>query len=210
VEIMPLAIEGAWSFTPRIHGDPRGSFLEWFTDASLGEATGHSLAVAQANCSVSSAGVVRGVHFAQVPPGQAKYVTCVNGAALDICVDLRVGSPTFGRWESVLLDDEQRRAVYLSEGLGHAFLALDERTVVVYLCSEPYAPAREFGVCPTDPELGIEWPTQDRSGRSLELLLSEKDRQAPTVAEARASGLLPTVERCRSYRERLGWPATDS
>ena len=144
---------------PAQHGDDRGVFLEWFREDAFVEATGHSLHLAQANCSVSSAGTLRGIHFAQLPPSQAKFVTCVHGAALDVVVDLRVGSPTFGQWDSVLLDDVDRRAIYLPEGLGHAFMALEDHTVVTYLCSAPYAPGREHGVHPLDPEIGIDWPT---------------------------------------------------
>ena len=120
--------------------------------------------LAQANCSVSAAGVLRGIHFSDVPPGQAKYVTCVRGAALDVVVDIRVGSPTFGQWDSVLLDDVDRRQIYLAEGLGHAFMSLADDTTVVYLCSTGYAPGREHGVHPLDPAIGIEWPTTGRDG----------------------------------------------
>lgn len=129
----PLSIDGAWAFTPRIHADSRGSFLEWFQGAELAGVLGYPMDIAQANCSVSGRGVLRGVHFADVPPGQAKYVSCVSGAILDVAVDLRVGSPGFGRWEAVRLDDESRRALLLSEGLGHAFMALTDSATVVYL-----------------------------------------------------------------------------
>ena len=115
------------------------------------EHAGHDLDLAQANCSVSAAGVLRGIHFSDVPPGQAKYVTCVRGAALDVVVDIRVGSPTFGQWDSVLLDDVDRREIYLAEGLGHAFMALEDDTTIVYLCSTGYAPGREHGVRPARP-----------------------------------------------------------
>ena len=108
-----------------------------------GVAVGHRLDLQQANCSVSAAGVLRGIHFADVPPGQAKYVTCVKGAVLDVAIDVRVGSPTFGTWDAVLLDDVDRRAVYLSEGLGHAFLSLEDDSTVLYLCSTGYSPGRE-------------------------------------------------------------------
>lgn len=101
---------------------------------------GHRLDLVQANCSVSSRGTLRGVHFADVPPSQAKYVKCVRGAVLDVIVDIRVGSPTFGQWEGVRLDDDQHHAVYLSEGLGHAFMALTDDATVVYLCSAGYSP----------------------------------------------------------------------
>ena len=99
--------------------------------------TGHAFDMRQANCSVSAAGVLRGLHFAQLPPSQAKYVTCVKGSVFDVVVDIRVGSPTYGRWDSVLLDDVDRRSVYLSEGLAHGFLALQDDSTVMYLCSAP-------------------------------------------------------------------------
>ena len=116
-------------------------FLEWFKAPTVPRAPpATDLDLAQANCSVSAAGVLRGIHFSDVPPGQAKYVTCVRGAALDVVVDIRVGSPTFGQWDSVLLDDVDRRQMYLAEGLGHAFMALEDDTTIVYLCSTGYAP----------------------------------------------------------------------
>lgn len=194
-----LAVPGAWEITPAQHGDPRGVFLEWFQGAPFATATGHPLTLSQANLSVSAAGVLRGVHFADVPPGQAKYVTCARGAVLDVVVDLRVGSPTFGTWDSVLLDDVDRRAIYLSEGLGHAFCSLEDDSTVLYLCSTPYAPGREHGVHPLDPELGIAWPTTARDGRPLTPQLSAKDEAAPALAEALARDLLPTWEATRAY-----------
>ena len=117
--VRELAVPGAWEISPTIRGDSRGLFFEWLTDREFTAFAGHRLDVRQANCSVSSAGVLRGLHFAQVPPGQAKYVTCVSGSVFDVVVDIRVGSPTFGRWDSVLLDDRDRRTIYISEGLGH-------------------------------------------------------------------------------------------
>ncbi|GAA0297180.1 dTDP-4-dehydrorhamnose 3,5-epimerase family protein [Kineococcus aurantiacus] len=189
-----LTVPGAWEFTPRQFGDDRGTFMEWFTTDAFTGRTGHDLALAQANCSVSAAGVLRGVHYADVPPGQAKYVFCAAGAVLDVVVDLRVGSPTFGRWDSVLLDDVDRRAVYLSEGLGHAFLSLADGSTVVYLCSQGYAPDREHGVHPLDPELGIDWPTTGRDGQPLEFTLSGKDEQAPTLQQALEAGALPRAD----------------
>src|SRR5665648_713892 len=110
-----LAVAGAWELTPRQFPDSRGVFLEWFAAVPFGEMAGHPLPLAQANLSVSAAGVLRGIHFSDVPPGQAKYVTCVRGAVLDVVVDVRVGSPTFGSWDAVLLDDVDRRTVYLSK-----------------------------------------------------------------------------------------------
>jgi dTDP-4-dehydrorhamnose 3,5-epimerase len=196
MKISPLGIEGAWEITPVQYGDPRGLFMEWYRFDHLAEAVGHPLRLAQANLSVSAAGVVRGIHFADVPPGQAKYVTCVRGAVLDVIVDLRVGSPTFGRWEGVRLDDAERKAVYLSEGLGHGFCALTDDATISYLCSETYNPTGEHGVHPLDPTLGIEWPAEQPQ-------LSAKDEAAPTLAEAQASGLLPVYEDCRRFTESL-------
>jgi dTDP-4-dehydrorhamnose 3,5-epimerase len=203
VEIQELRVPGAYLVTPRQFPDPRGVFLEWFKEGPFHEAVGHPLRLAQANCSVSAAGVVRGIHFADVPPSQAKYVTCLTGAVLDVVVDLRTGSPTFGQWDSVLLDDRERRAVYLSEGLGHAFMSLADGTTVVYLCSEGYAPAREHGVHPLDADVGIEWPSVARDGSPVSPLLSDKDAAAPTLREALDRGMLPTVGAAAAYVESL-------
>jgi dTDP-4-dehydrorhamnose 3,5-epimerase len=142
---------------------------------------------------VSAAGVVRGIHYADVPPGQAKYVTCVSGSALDVVVDLRVGSPTFGTWDAVRIDDVERRAVYLPEGVGHAFMALSDRTTIVYLCSENYAPEREHGIDPLDATLAIPWPEYGADGKPLTVSRSEKDAAAPSFAELRGAGVLPTM-----------------
>ena len=133
-------------------------FLEWFRADRFREAVGHDFDLAQANCSVSAGGVIRGIHYSEVPPGQAKYVTCVAGAIFDVAVDLRVGSPTFGRWDGVLLDDVDRRGMYLAEGLGHAFMSVAERSTIVYLCSTHYAPAIEHVVHPLDEGIAIAWP----------------------------------------------------
>ncbi|MET9831091.1 dTDP-4-dehydrorhamnose 3,5-epimerase [Streptomyces sp. NPDC006385] len=191
-----LGVEGAWVLEPKVFPDDRGSFHEWYRGAEFREATGYDLSLAQANCSVSRRGVLRGVHFSDVPPGQAKYVTCVRGAVLDVVIDLRVGSPTFTRWEALRLDDSTRHAVFLAEGLGHAFMALTDDATVVYLCSTGYAPAREHGVHALDPELGIAWPEH------ITPVLSPKDARAPSLAEARQAALLPSYETCRAHYDR--------
>src|SRR5215510_14701760 len=196
----PLGIEGAWAYTPVIRSDSRGSFLELFRGGEFLAALGYRLEVAQANCSVSRRGVIRGIHFADVPPGQAKYVSCLSGAILDVVVDLRTGSPGYGRWEAVRLDDENRRSLFISEGLGHAFTALSETATVVYLCSTPYAPGREHGVHPLDPALGIAWPL---AGSDAGPVLSEKDAAAPAVAEALRAGQLPRYDDCVAYAGKL-------
>jgi dTDP-4-dehydrorhamnose 3,5-epimerase len=199
-----LSVPGAWEITPQLHADGRGAFFEWFTDAEFSAAAGHSFDLRQANCSVSAAGTLRGVHFAQVPPSQAKYVTCVHGRVLDVVVDIRVGSPTFGKWDSVVLDDRDRRSVYISEGLGHAFLALDDDATVMYLCSAGYDPSREHTVNALDPELGIDWPTVDGG-----FVMSDRDRAAPTLAEARSAGLLPTWDETTAFVDELRRRPTD-
>jgi dTDP-4-dehydrorhamnose 3,5-epimerase len=192
MEIRELRVPGAWELTPRQHGDDRGVFLEWFTSDSFRRTTGHDFTLAQANCSVSRRGVLRGIHYSDVPPSQAKYVTCARGAVLDVVVDIRVGSPTFGQWDSVRLDTVDRRAIYLSEGLGHAFLSLEDDSTVMYLCSTPYAPGREHEVHPLDPAIGIDWPLD------VDAQLSAKDAAAPTLAEAAERGLLPTWDAVRA------------
>ncbi|MGO1315642.1 MAG: dTDP-4-dehydrorhamnose 3,5-epimerase family protein [Cellulomonadaceae bacterium] len=203
MEYRELSVSGAWEITPKQFGDPRGVFLEWFKAGTFAEHLGRPLDLQQANMSVSAAGVLRGIHFADVPPGQAKYVTCPKGAVLDIAVDIRVGSPTFGQWDSVLLDDVDRRAIFLSEGLGHAFMALEDDSTVTYLCSTGYSPGREHGIHPLDPDVAIAWPTTARDGSPLEALLSDKDLAAPTLAEAKEQGLLPTADAVESFVKSL-------
>lgn len=199
MQIRELKVPDAYEVTPVIRGDARGAFLEWFRADTLQEATGRRLDLLQANASISTAGSIRGVHFADVPPSQAKYVFCPRGALLDVVVDIRVGSPTFGAWDTVLLDDVDRRAVFVSEGLGHAFMALEDQTTISYLVTATYNPGREHGVHPLDPALGIQWPTAGRDGAPLEPLLSAKDAEAPTLARAEAEGLLPAYDEVRSY-----------
>jgi dTDP-4-dehydrorhamnose 3,5-epimerase len=193
MQVRELDITGAWEITPPLHSDSRGMFFEWLTDRDFTGFAGHRLDVRQANCSVSAAGVLRGLHFAEVPPSQAKYVTCLSGSVFDVVVDVRVGSPTFGRWDSVMLDDRDHRSVYLSEGLAHGFLALQDNSTVMYLCSAEYNPQREHTIAATDPALAIDWP----SGQDL--VLSDRDAAAPTLDEARAAGLLPTWDETQAF-----------
>jgi dTDP-4-dehydrorhamnose 3,5-epimerase len=198
VQSRPLDIPGAFELTPVQHRDDRGVFFEHFRFEPLEAALGHPFTVRQGNTSVSRRGTVRGIHYALVPPGQAKYVTCLRGAVLDYVIDVRVGSPAFGRWESVLLDDADRRAVYLAEGLGHCFVALTDEAIVSYLVSEVYNPTRELGISPRDPEIGLRFPPE-----AGELLLSPKDLEAPTLAAARDGGLLPSYEDGVAYERSL-------
>jgi len=194
VHIRELKIPDSYEITPKQFGDDRGVFLEWYRFDRLEETIGHPLALRQANTSVSKRGVVRGIHFADVPVGQAKYVTATHGAVLDYVIDIRVGSPTFGQWDSVLLDDTDRRAIYLAEGLGHCFVSLTDDATVSYLVSDVFNPSREHGINPLDPDVALVFPPE-----AGEPLLSEKDTDAPGLAEAAASGLLPTWEASRAF-----------
>lgn len=193
MKVRELTIPDAYEISTDVFPDDRGLFVNPFRGDVLADALGHSLQVAQTNHSASKRGVVRGVHFALLPPGQAKYVYAPRGAALDIVVDIRVGSPTYGQHDVVRLDDRDFRAIYLSEGLGHCVVALEEDTVVSYLCSTGYDPGREKGISPVDPELRLPIPTD------VTPLLSPKDTAAPTLAEAAAQGLLPTWDECRAF-----------
>ncbi len=192
-----MKIAGAFEVTPKQFTDDRGVFLETYRFDALAEAVGHAIDVRQANTSVSRKGVVRGIHFADVPRGQAKYVTATRGAVMDYCVDIRLGSPTFGKWDVVRLDDVDRRSVYLPEGLGHAFVSLSDNATVTYLVSDVFQPTREHGISPLDPAIGLTFDLPH-----VELIFSDKDAQAPTLAEAKALGILPTYDEC------LAWYAT--
>ncbi|MGI5358551.1 dTDP-4-dehydrorhamnose 3,5-epimerase family protein [Streptomyces sp. CA-252508] len=192
----PLRVQGAWLSETRAFTDDRGEFHELYSGPGLSGALGYEPGVAQVNRSVSRRGVLRGVHFAQMPPSQAKYVTCLSGAVLDVVVDVRVGSPTYRAWEAVHLDDPHH-SLYIEAGLGHAFMALTDDAVVVYLTSRAYTPGREHGVHPLDPGLGIVWPDDVRP------VLSEKDRTAPTLAEAERRGLLPVYDDCVAFHRTL-------
>ena len=189
MEFIPLGIPGAYHVRNVVHADDRGEFVEWFRVDKMEVATGYRFPVSQANLSRSAKGVVRGIHFADVPPGQAKLVTCLSGAIRDVIVDIRVGSPTFGTWEAVDLDSASRDAVLLPVGVGHAFVAKDDNTLVAYLVSDVYTPHAEHGIHPLDSDLAI-----DFGFGNDDLLLSPKDQDAPTLAEAKNHGLLPTFD----------------
>ena len=186
MDITPLSIAGAFAITNTVHGDERGEFVEWFRADRIKNATGLDFSPIQANLSVSEKGTLRGIHFADVPPGQAKYVMCAMGSIQDYVVDIRVGSPTFGHWESVTITAQDRNAILLDVGLGHAFVALEEGTTVTYLVTDHYKPHAEHAINPLDPELSLDFPF---SGD--ELLVSAKDREAASFADALSSGMLP-------------------
>ncbi|QYC42720.1 dTDP-4-dehydrorhamnose 3-epimerase [Nonomuraea coxensis DSM 45129] len=183
-----LAVAGAYAFFPDVFADERGDFASPYQERAFAAATGRRLfPVAQASRSVSARGVVRGLHYTLVPPGTAKYVYCAAGRALDYVVDLRSGSPTFGRWESLELTPATGAAVYLPPGVGHAFAALEDGTAVCYMLSEEYRREHELALSVFDPELALRLPPGPP-------VLSDRDRRAPTLAEAAAQGLLPRYD----------------
>lgn len=183
--IEPLGIEGAFLITPVARKDDRGEFYEWYRPDLLQPVTGVDWAVAQANVSQSLKGALRGIHFVDVPPGQAKYVTCVQGRVADVVVDVRLGSPTFGRWVPIELDARRKSAVLVGEGLGHGFQALTEDATVMYLLSSRYNSEAEHAIDPLCPTLDISWPVADP-------ILSPRDAAAPGLLEAGERGLLPS------------------
>lgn len=184
MKVRPFKIAGAWEFASTPFQDDRGSFAEMYRSGDLAALTGAPMPLAQINVSRSRHGVVRGIHYADVPPGQAKYVMCIRGEIRDVVVDLRTESPTYGQWEDVLLTEDNHRGVYISEGLGHGFVALSSVATVLYVTSTGYDPKREHAIHAMDPDLAINW-------RVTEPILSKRDVLAPTLAAARAAGQLP-------------------
>ncbi|AKG44959.1 dTDP-4-dehydrorhamnose 3,5-epimerase family protein [Streptomyces xiamenensis] len=193
-----LAVEGALVFTPQVFPDQRGLFVSPYQQEAFTQAHGAPLfRVAQTNHSRSRRGVVRGVHYTLTPPGTAKYVYCAAGEAIDIVVDIRVGSPTFGRWDAVRVNPREFRAVYFPVGVGHAFIALADDTVMSYMLAAPYVAEYELGLSVLDTELGLPIPPD------IEPVLSERDAAAPTLAEAAEAGLLPRYEECLALERNL-------
>lgn len=197
MKIVELAIPNAYRITPERHLDRRGHFFEAFRADALSEAIGYPFVIGQANYSTSRRNTLRGVHGTRIPPGQAKLVTCVRGAVLDVVVDLRVGSPTFGACELTRQDEDSGVAVYLADGLGHAFLALTDGACMSYLCSEAYVPGTMIEIDPLDPDIGIPW------GLVEPPIMSDKDAAAPGLRAAVAAGVLPGYEECLAYYETL-------
>ena len=186
MELTPLGIDGAWLAESPVWSDDRGFFREWFKSEDVKAATGREFGIEQANISLSSAGTLRGIHYSIAPRGQAKWITCVSGSIQDVIVDIRPDSKTFGQWVDVALKGDSGKAVLISEGLGHGFLALEDNTAVAYLVSTPFSPTDEFEINPLDEKIGIKW-VMDLSN----LKISGKDKIAPTLAERLAEGKLP-------------------
>ena len=188
----PLSIDGSWKIEFQRFDDNRGYFYESFKAEDFKTHIGRNFKIKQTNTSSSSKGSVRGIHFAMVPPSQAKLVQCQRGSIRDYVIDIRVGSPTFGKFEVVELGENSASAVFIEEGLAHAFVALENHTVVTYYVSEKYNPEREKGINPFDKTLNVKWP-------DLELILSEKDKQAMSLDESKAQGLLPNYDECKKF-----------
>jgi len=172
--------------------DNRGFFYESFKEEDFKKLIGRNLNIKQTNTSSSSKGSVRGIHYALVPPSQAKLVQCQRGSIKDYVIDIRVGSPTFGQFEEIELNENSASAIFIEEGLAHAFVALENQTVVTYFVTEKYNPEREKGINPFDKTLNVKWP-------DLELILSEKDKQAISLDESKAQGLLPNYDECKKF-----------
>jgi len=175
MNLYELPLKGAWVVEPALFNDTRGVFFEWFQGPAFTEKTGISFNVKQANCSISGKGVIRGIHFAGYPPGQAKFVTCLTGSVFDVLVDLRIGSSTFGKWKSVIIDSRKPKVVYIPSGIGHAFMSLEEKSTFIYLCDQNYNPSNEFDLNALDGEINISWPDD------IEIIQSDKDRKAPNL-----------------------------
>ncbi|MFE9427173.1 dTDP-4-dehydrorhamnose 3,5-epimerase family protein [Kitasatospora sp. NPDC006697] len=185
MRITELAIPGCYLITPDQLVDDRGSFYESFRTDEFERATGQAFEPRQINHSVSRRNTLRGIHSVTIPPGQAKYVSCVRGTLRDFLVDLRLGSPTFGQSLSNLLDDASGCSVYVPEGVGHGFLTLTEGACICYVLSSTYLPGTQIDIDPLDPDLALDW------GFTEPPLMSEKDAGARSLKETIAAGLLP-------------------
>jgi dTDP-4-dehydrorhamnose 3,5-epimerase len=194
VEFRELAVPHAWEIETVQRADDRGVFLELYRADLLAEATGRTFEFKQGNVSVSHRGVGRGIHWADVPAGQAKFFSVLAGSAVDYIVDIRVGSPTFGSWDAVELDDQNRKAVFLAEGLGHLFVVTSESATVSYQINGFYDPPHEHAINALDPALDLPF---------TDLIQSQQDAAAPTLAEAEALGILPTWEACLTHYSSL-------
>ncbi|MEU4996480.1 dTDP-4-dehydrorhamnose 3,5-epimerase family protein [Streptomyces sp. NPDC021622] len=201
LEIREQDLPDVYVVTPRAFPDNRGVFHESFRKDYLEEAIGRPFVIEQSNLSVSHKGVLRGIHGVVGPMSQAKLVSCARGSAIDIVVDLRVGSPTFGRHQAFHLEQNSATSLFISEGLGHSFLALEEGTVMNYHCSKPYVADAVYTVHALDPALALPW------GLTGDPVMSGTDLAAPTAEEAAAKGILPAYEYCLGLYGRGAAPA---
>ena len=186
--LTPLGINGAWLAESTIWSDERGFFREWFIAEEIKKITGYNFDVTQSNISSSSRGTLRGIHYSLADKGQSKFVTCVRGSILDVIVDIRPNSSTYKKWLAVELTESNGQSVLIGNGLGHAFLALENKSTVSYLITSRYSPQDEYEINPLDSDIGIQWPLQ----RS-EFQISKKDLSAPTLLSQLQKNKLPTV-----------------
>ncbi len=184
MNVSELTIPGLFVLDSPVHGDDRGFFREWFKASDL-DAAGVAFETRQANLSLSARDVVRGLHYSLAPEGQAKVVTCVFGELDDVIVDVRVGSPSFGRVEIVHLSHDQGRSVLLPGGVAHGFCVTSEHAALSYLLSSPFNASFELEINPFDVELNVAWALAG------EAIVSTKDAAAPPLAERLAAGQLP-------------------
>ena len=169
------SIKGVYVIEPKKYGDNRGYFMETYKEADFVEA-GITNVFVQDNQSKSKKGVLRGLHFQKKYP-QAKLVRCIEGEVFDVCVDLRKDSPTYGKWEGVILSAEKGNQFMIPRGFAHGFVVLSETATFCYKCDELYHPEDEGGLMWNDPDIGIEWPYDG------EVLLSEKDKNRRPLLE---------------------------
>ena len=186
MSLQELSIAGAYVATHRVFPDERGLFREWFKAEEIATIDKDFL-VQQANYSKSNRLVIRGIHYSLAPQGQAKVVTCASGAIVDVLIDLRTGSPSYMKIEYVELSEDSGKVVYSPSGVGHGFIVASETAAVVYLTSSGYAPEYEKAICPTDEELGIDWPLAVGEVG----IISKADTEAPSLAQVKESGTLP-------------------
>lgn len=171
---LPTKLDGVALIEPQVHGDERGFFVETYSRDEW-RRLGVDVEFVQHNHSRSSRGTLRGIHF-QTEPGQAKLLRCVRGEILDVAVDLRRNSPTYGQWEAHVLDDAKHRQLFVPVGFGHGFAVLSDVADVAYQVSSYYDPATESGIAWNDPNVGIDWRIENP-------LLSDRDKRAPTLTE---------------------------
>ena len=173
------SVKGVFVIEPKVFGDSRGYFYESFKQAEFDEHIGHHVEFVQENQSKSSKGVLRGLHYQKGDASQAKLVRVVKGAVLDVPVDIRKSSPTFGKYVAVELSEENNRQLFIPRGFAHGFLVLSDEAVFTYKVDNVYAPQADAGIMYNDPQVGIEWPKLD-----CEFLLSEKDTKHPLLKDA--------------------------
>ena len=181
MQFTPMAIDGAWVHTPTRHEDSRGHFEEQFKVSAIESQLGRTFSVKQVNQSVSAKGVIRGIHFTDSPEGQAKYISCPKGAIWDVVVDLRPQSPTYGKWDAVVISAENGKSVLISEGLGHAFLSLQDESVAHYLCTSEYQVEFDKTVNVFSPTLAIDFEQIAAAHEVTVFCFSDKDEKASNL-----------------------------